>query len=75
MEELFRRHRDFEVLPRRVGGGTLFCVDLAQPPDEQGLREAVRNRRSLRIRGDDASDGEAVGVLFEVFRQFLSAAR
>jgi hypothetical protein len=34
---------------------------LPQPEGEQGLREAVRDRRSVSLCGYGASDGEAVG--------------
>ncbi|CAA9390763.1 MAG: hypothetical protein AVDCRST_MAG03-508, partial [uncultured Rubrobacteraceae bacterium] len=30
--------------------------------DEQGPREAVRQRASVRVRGDDPADGEEVGT-------------
>jgi hypothetical protein len=36
-----------------VGGGTLICLDLSKPKDEQGLREAVCERRSVRVRCHD----------------------
>ena len=65
----------FEVLPRRC------CRDaglwkgpssgFATTEDEQGLREAVRDRRSVHLRCDDAPDGEAVSLCVGVSRQSL----
>ena len=54
-----------------VGGGTHLRLDLPQPEDGQRLREAVRNRRSLRLRGDDAADGKTFGPCVGVSRQSL----
>jgi hypothetical protein len=39
--------------------------------DEQGLREVVRNKRSVRLCSDDASDGEAIGSCISFSKQFL----
>ena len=50
----------FSGLAEEVGGGAHLRVDLLQPEDGQGLREVVRHRRVLCLRGDDAADGEAV---------------
>src|SRR5829696_8114330 len=54
-----------------VGGGAHLRLDRPQPKDGQRLREVVRNWRSLRLRGDDASDGEEVGPRVRVSRQSL----
>src|SRR5918998_468887 len=54
-----------------VGGGAHLRVDLPQPEDGQGLREVVRNRRGLRLRGDDPAYGEEVGPCVRVSRQSL----
>jgi putative transposase len=48
--------------PAPLGGGAFFCLDLPQPQDEQGLREAVCERRSVRIRCHVSPHGEAAGV-------------
>src|SRR5215207_950597 len=50
-----------------LGSGTLFRLDLPQQEDEQGLREAVRNRRSVRVRSHHPPYGKAVGLLMRLF--------
>ena len=52
--------RGFRVLPRRWVVERTFAW-LAQPEDGQRLREVMRHRGGLRLRGDDAPDGETVG--------------
>ena len=42
-----------------------------KPKDEQGLRKAVRQRRGVRLRSYDTSDGEEVGTYLRISRQFL----
>ncbi|CAA9225510.1 MAG: hypothetical protein AVDCRST_MAG93-643, partial [uncultured Chloroflexia bacterium] len=34
-----------------------------KPQDEQGLREAAGERRSLHLRGDESPDGQTSGSL------------
>jgi len=46
-------------------------MDLPQPEDGQGLREVMRHRRILCLRGDDAAHGEAFGQCVGVSRQSL----
>ena len=41
-----------------LGSGALLRVDLSQTPDEQGLRAAVLNERSIRLSGDDAPNAQ-----------------
>ncbi len=66
--------RGFKVLPRRwVVERTPSRGDLSQPEDGQRLREAMRHRGGLRLRGDDAAHGEAVGPCVGVSRQSLEA--
>jgi hypothetical protein len=48
---------------------------IPQPADEQGLREAVLDGRSVRLRGHDAAHGEAVGRRLGLFGQSPQAAR
>ena len=61
------------ILAAALGcGADLFLVG-AQQEDEQGLRAAVCNRRSVHLRGDDTLDGETVGPCLRIFRQFLYA--
>ena len=38
--------------------------------DEQGLRAAVRQRGSVRLRSDDPADGEEVGPWLRISKQF-----
>jgi hypothetical protein len=47
-------------------------VDRPEPQAEQGLREADRNERGVRLGGYDASDGKTIGSLMRLFRRFLS---
>jgi transposase len=44
-----------------VGGGTLLGLGVPQPQDEQGLREALCERRSVRVRCDEPPYDKAVG--------------
>src|SRR5829696_9437260 len=64
--------KGFRVLPRRwVVERTIACPDLPQQEDGQRLREIVRNRGGLCLRGDDAADGEAIGPCVRLSRQSL----
>src|ERR671914_2486911 len=51
----------------QVGGGTLFRLDLPQQEDEQGLREAMCERRSVRVRCDDSPHDEAARSSLRTF--------
>ena len=53
-----------------MGGGAHLRVDLSQPKDGQGLREVVRHRGGLCLRGDDAADGEALGSCLRVSHSY-----
>ncbi len=53
--------RSFEVLPRRWGCGAYVRLVVPQPSDEDGLRAAVRDERSVHLCSDDSPYGEAVG--------------
>src|SRR5829696_2704366 len=53
-----------------MGSGAHLLVVGAEPQDEQRLRKAVRNERSVHPRGDDTSDGEASGTQMRLFRRF-----
>jgi putative transposase len=66
--------KGFKVLPRRWVVEHLR-VDKPQPEDGQRLREAMCHRRGLRLRSDDAADGEEVGPYVGVSRQSLHALR
>src|SRR5215213_2138592 len=50
-----------------VGSGTLFCLDWPQPQDEQGLREAMCERGSVRICCHESPHGEAVSSPLRLF--------
>jgi hypothetical protein len=64
--------RGFRVLPRIGGWWSVHLrVDLPQPEDGQRLREAMRHRGGIRLRGDDAAHGEKVGSCVGVSRQSL----
>jgi hypothetical protein len=43
--------------------------------DEQRLREAAGERRSLHLRGDESPDGQAFGSLMRLSRQFQAKVR
>jgi transposase len=53
-----------------VGGGDDLLVALSEQEDEQGLREAVRQRGSVRLRGHDSPHGEEVGPYLRISKQF-----
>src|SRR4051795_8390629 len=55
----------------KVGGRAHVLLALSEQEDEQGLREVVRKRGSVRLRRDDTADGEAVGPCLRLSRQFL----
>jgi hypothetical protein len=59
----------------QVGGGKDLFVAWSKQEDEQGLREAVRQRGGFRLRGDDPADGEEVGSCLRLSKQFLHALR
>jgi hypothetical protein len=48
-------------IAQTLGRGAHLLLALSEQADEQGLREVVRNERSFRLRGDDASDGKTIG--------------
>ena len=52
-----------------------FCVDLPQPEDGQRLREVMRHRGGLYLRGDEPPHGEAFGPCVGVSRQSLYEVR
>ena len=43
--------------------------------DEKGLREVVLHWGGVHLGSDEMFDGEALGSLISLFRQFLQAAR
>src|SRR5215204_6177218 len=54
-----------------VGGGEDLLLALSEQEDEQGLREAVRQRGGVRVRRDDKAYGEAPGPCLRISKQFL----
>jgi hypothetical protein len=56
-----------------LGCGAHLLLALSEQADEQGLRKVVRHKRSFRLRGDDASDGKAIGPCIGFSKQFLQA--
>ena len=62
--------RGYVALPRQVGGGAHLLVALSEQEDEQGLREALRERGGVRLRGHDPFDGEAPGPCLRISKQF-----
>ena len=55
----------------QVGRRAHLLVTFPEPQDEQGLREVVRHWGGVHLRGGDESfDGEALGSLMGLFRQF-----
>src|SRR5215213_5222658 len=54
-----------------MGCGAHLLVVGAEQNDEQRLRKAMRNERSVHPRGDDTSDGEASGTQMSLFRRLL----
>ena len=43
-----------------LGSGTHLRLVEPEQEDEQGLREVVRYRRGVRLRGNDSADGETI---------------
>jgi hypothetical protein len=60
-----------EEVDSQVGGGAHLRMDQPRPEDGKRLREVVRHREGLRLRSDDAADGEEVGPCVGVSRQSL----
>src|SRR5215216_4549721 len=54
-----------------VGGRAHLLLVRAEQEDEQGLREALRQRGSFRLRGNDTAHGEAIGTWLRISKQFL----
>src|SRR5215218_11201409 len=58
-----------------LGGGAYLLLDRPQPTDEQGLREAHRDQRSVHLRGAEPPNGEEIGSLMRLFAQSLETVR
>ncbi len=66
----FMPPRGYVALPRRWVVERTFSWLVPEQEDERGLREALRQRRSVRVRGDDPADGQEVGSWVRVSKQF-----
>ncbi len=66
--------RGYVALPRRRVVERTFSW-ISEQTDEQGLREAVHQRRSVHLRDHDSADGEAVGSWLRISRQSLQALK
>src|SRR5918993_4192894 len=55
-----------------MGRGADLRLALSEQEAEQRLRAAAGERGSLHLRCHESSDGEEIGSLMRVFRQFLS---
>src|SRR5829696_2842358 len=53
-----------------VGGGEDLLLVRPEPPDEQGLRKALQQCGSVRLRGHDTFDGEEVSPYLRLSKQF-----
>src|SRR5829696_10280735 len=53
-----------------MGRGEDLRLALPEQEDEQRLRAAAGERGGLHLRGDEPPDGEEIGTLMRVFRQF-----
>ena len=53
-----------------MGGGEDLFMAWPEQEDEQGLRASAGDWRSVYLRGDEPPDGEEIGSLMRVFRQF-----
>ena len=58
-------------IAKEVGSGADILLVGPEQTDEQGLREAVRQHTSVRLRSHDPSNGEAVDPCLRISRQFL----
>src|SRR5215203_7382718 len=52
-----------------LGGGAYVLLDRPQSTDEQGLREAYRDKRSVHLRSYEPPNAEEIGSLMRFFGQ------
>jgi hypothetical protein len=63
--------RGYVALPRRwLVGGADFLLVGSEQEDEQGLREAARQRRSVRVRDDHSSNVGEAGTWLRISKRF-----
>ena len=72
LEKLLPGERPAALLAEKMDSGAHLRLALSEQEDEQRLREAAGERRSFHLRGDESLDGEEIGSLMRVFRQFLA---
>ena len=65
--------RGLSGVAEEVGGGADIFLDGPEKEDEQGLREANRDKWGVHLRSDEPSVGEEIGPLVRLFGQFLQA--
>ena len=58
-----------------MGSRENIFMNRPEQEDEQGLREAAGELGSDHLRGHEPPDGEEIGPLMRVFRQFLETVR
>jgi hypothetical protein len=56
-----------------LGRGAHLLLALSEQEDEQGLREVVRQRGSVRLRRNDTAYGKASSPWLRISKQFLHA--
>ena len=59
------------VLAEALGGREDLFLALSEQEDEQRLRASAREFGSLHLRGDEPPDGQEIGSLMRLVRQFL----
>ena len=64
-----------EGLPALEDRPDNLLMALSEQEDEQGLREAMRQRGSVRLRSDGTADGGAVSPCVRISEPFLQAPR
>jgi hypothetical protein len=69
--EAYAGERASALLVEEMDSGANLLMALPEQEDEQRLREAAGKRRSLYLRSYEPPDGEEIGSLMRLFRQFL----
>src|SRR5215216_8045087 len=59
------------LLAEKMDSGAHLRMVGPEQEAEQRLREAAGERRSFHLRSHESPDGEEIGTLMRVFRQFL----
>src|SRR5215203_6017423 len=74
-EEVHVPQRSKALLAEEMDRRTHLLMVGTEQEDEQGLREAARELGSFHLRGYEPPDGEAIGPLMRLFRQFQGELR